>query len=45
MGKIAWRNNTRCIGHRYWEGLVARDPRRPVLDCSSHVRFSLPRLS
>lgn len=25
--KLAWRNNTRCIGRRYWEGLEIRDMR------------------
>ena len=44
--RLAWRNNTRCIGRLYWKSLIVRD-RRHVADpqqvfdeCVEHLRLA-----
>ena len=44
--RIAWRNNTRCIGRLFWRGLVVRDcreserPEEVAADCFEHLRLA-----
>jgi nitric-oxide synthase len=44
--RLAWRNNTRCIGRLYWNSLVVRDcrhvadPPRVFDECVEHLRLA-----
>jgi nitric-oxide synthase len=44
--RLAWRNNTRCIGRLYWKSLIVRDrrqvadPRQVFDECVEHLRLA-----